>query len=105
VRHLLQLPALSALDLSVQGGPSTLSPSSGSGTHGASWRMVVELGPEVRAMAIYPGGQSGDPVSPQYKDRLPRWVAGALDSLFVPRTAAELDGTRRAATLTLVPAR
>jgi penicillin amidase len=69
VNHLLRLPALSALDIPVQGGPGTLSPSAGSGTHGASWRMVVELGPELRAWATYPGGQSGNPVSPRYRDR------------------------------------
>lgn len=103
--HLLRLPALSALDLPVSGGPSTLAPSSGSGTHGPSWRMVVEMGPEVRAMAIYPGGQSGDPIDPRYKDHLGRWIAGELDTLIVPHAAAELSGARRASTLTLTPER
>jgi penicillin amidase len=105
VRHLLQIPALGALDLPVQGGPSTLAPSPGNGSHGPSWRMVVELGPEVHAMSIYPGGQSGNPLSPRYKDRIPRWVAGQLDTLFVPHAASELTGARAAGTLTLVPAR
>jgi penicillin amidase len=105
IRHLLQLPALSALDLPVQGGPSTLSPSSGTGTHGASWRMVVELGPELRAMAIYPGGQSGAPSSPRYKDHLAQWLAGRLDTLVVPRAASELDAAHRSSVLTLSPNR
>jgi penicillin amidase len=103
IHHVLRLPQFSALELPVQGGPSTLSPSSGSGTHGASWRMVVELGPEVRAWGTYPGGQSGDPLSPRYKDRLPLWLEGRLDSLRVPRTPEELAGG--AATLTLTPGR
>ncbi|MBV9878933.1 MAG: penicillin acylase family protein [Gemmatirosa sp.] len=103
VKHLLQIPALGALDLSVPSGPSTLAPSSGSGTHGPSWRMVVELGPEVHAMAIYPGGQSGNPMSPHYKDRLPRWLAGQLDTLYVPRTAGDVDAAHTAGVLTLVP--
>jgi penicillin amidase len=105
VNHLLRLPALSALDIPVQGGPGTLSPSAGSGTHGASWRMVVELGPELRAWATYPGGQSGNPVSPRYRDRLPLWASGELEPVRIPASPAQLDPARRSATLTLRPAR
>ena len=101
IYHLLRLPSLSALDLPVQGGPSTLSPSSGSGVHGASWRMVVELGPELRAWGTYPGGQSGNPLSPAYKDRLPLWLEGRLDSLRVPRRPEEIRG---GTTVVLTPA-
>jgi len=89
VHHLLRIPALSALGLSVSGGPSTLSPTSGRGTFGASWRMVVELGAEVRAWGIYPGGQSGNPVSRHYRDQLPAWLTGQLDSLVVPASVDE----------------
>ena len=101
VFHLLRLPALSALELPVQGGPSTLSPSPGRGTHGASWRMVVELGPEVRAWGIYPGGQSGHPASPYYLDRLPGWLEGNLDSVLFPRTIEELPPSRVRSALSL----
>ncbi|HZJ01926.1 MAG TPA: penicillin acylase family protein, partial [Gemmatimonadaceae bacterium] len=54
IRHLLRIPALGALGIPLQGGPGTLNPSSGDGTQGASWRMVVEMGPEIRAWSIYP---------------------------------------------------
>jgi penicillin amidase len=103
VRHLLQIPALGALDLEVQGGPSTLSPLGGSGTHGASWRMVVELGPEVQAWGTYPGGQSGDPTAAGYRDRLPLWLAGELAPLARPRTAAEAQRLRGARTMDFAP--
>ena len=53
--------------------------------------MVVELGDEVQAWGIYPGGQSGNPISPRYTDLLGRWSAGALDSLRFPRTANDLQ--------------
>jgi penicillin amidase len=101
IYHLLRMPALSALGLSVQGGPSTLSPSPGQGTHGPSWRMVAELGPELKAWGIYPGGQSGNPASARYLDRLPRWLAGELDSVLFPRAAAELPAQRVRSTLLL----
>lgn len=104
IYHLLRMPSLSALGLPVQSGPSTLSPSSGRGTSGASWRMVVELGPEVRAWGTYPGGQSGNPASPWYLDRIPQWVGGELDSLLFPKSAADLPAARVRARLTLSPA-
>jgi len=103
INHLLRMPSLSRTGIPVQGGNGTLSPSTGAGTHGASWRMVVELGPNVEARAIYPGGQSGHPASVRYDDRLAAWSAGRLDALRVPRTANELPGNQRRAQLTLTP--
>ncbi|AGA80601.1 penicillin acylase family protein [Echinicola vietnamensis] len=44
--------------------------------HGASWRMVVELGPTVRAHGIYPGGQSGNPGSRFYDNFIEKWAEG-----------------------------
>jgi penicillin amidase len=103
IYHLARIPAFSELELPVQGGPSTLSPSGGNGTQGPSWRMVVELGPEVRAWATYPGGQSGNPVSPRYKDRLPLWLSGRLARVLFPRTPQDLDHRRVISTLLLEP--
>lgn len=103
IHHLTQIPALSALRVPVQGGPSTLSPSGGSGKEGASWRMVVELGPEVRAWTTYPGGQSGNPASPRYKDRLPMWQKGELAPVLFPKTRADIDPKRIVSILRLDP--
>jgi penicillin amidase len=101
IYHLLRLEALSRLDIPVHGGPSTLNPSSAEGRFGASWRMVVELGPEVRAWTIYPGGQSGNAASTRYADRLSRWSAGELDPAVLPRTEAEIPANRITARLAL----
>ncbi len=103
IRHLLRIPALGALGISLQGGPGTLNPSSGEGTQGASWRMVVELGPEVRAWSIYPGGQSGSPASPRYTDRLSRWALGELDEVLFPKTPSDLKRSRIISTLVVRP--
>lgn len=104
VSHLLRIPALSARRIPVQGGPSTLNPSTNS-SYGASWRMVVELGAETRGWGTYPGGQSGNPLSRRYEDRLASWAAGTLDTLRFPRRAQELPGTHVTASLTVVPPR
>ena len=103
INHMLRLKALSALELPVQGGPSTLSPSYGNGTESASWRMVVDLGPEIQAWTTYPGGQSGNPMSARYKDRIPLWLNGQLEAVRIPRDANALTGAQRAAELTLRP--
>ena len=43
-------------------------------TAGPSWRMVVDLGDLSASRAIYPGGQSENPVSPDYASFLPYWL-------------------------------
>jgi penicillin amidase len=105
VRHLAGIPGFAAPPVAVQGGPSTLNPVSGSGTFGASWRMVVELGDEVRAWGTYPGGQSGNPLSNGYDDRIATWAAGRLDVLEFPRNAEAMSSSKVRGTLTLVPGR
>ncbi len=105
IPHLLRIPALSALDMPVEGGPGTLSPIAIGGSNGPSWRMVVELGPTVHAWTTYPGGQSGNPASPRYKDRIREWLAGNLEAVHLPVRATELPTSQRSGTLTLRPRR
>lgn len=104
VHHLLRLPGFGRTALAVSSGPGTLSPSESNGTHGASWRFVVELGPEVKGWGTYPGGQSGNPVSSRYADRLELWRRGQLAALRFPRTADELPAGHTMSTLTIRPA-
>ncbi len=101
IYHLMRLPALSSLKLPIQGGPGALNPSVGTGTHGSSWRMVVDLGPEIRAWGTYPGGQSGRPLSKRYRDHLQHWLEGDLDQLRFPKEASDLPATERSAVVTL----
>lgn len=101
IRHLLGLPAFSRLDIPVTGGSATLWPSTGNGRHGPSWRMVVEMSQPRRAWAIYPGGQSGDPISPRYDDRLTKWKRGELDTLRLPTSEREMTPQMRRAELLL----
>jgi penicillin amidase len=104
IRHLLGLPAFSRREIPVQGGSATLWPSTGNGRHGPSWRMVVELSSPRRAWAIYPGGQSGNPLSSRYDDRLEKWRRGELDTLRLPGSIEELPAALHRAELQLTPA-
>ena len=101
IRHLLELPGFGRESIPMQSGPGTLSPNDGRGVHGASWRFVVELGDSLRAWGTYPGGQSGNPFSSRYADRLADWQRGALAPLQTPRTPEALGAAR--STLTLRP--
>jgi len=48
-----------------------------SSRNGPSWRMIVSLEPSgIKAWAVYPGGQSGNPGSPYYDDLIPYWEQG-----------------------------
>jgi penicillin amidase len=54
--------------------------------------MVVELGPEIKAYGIYPGGQSGNPGSPYYEDMIDDWNSGELYPLwFMKEQKAEFE--------------
>jgi len=105
VHHLLNLPGFNRDHLAVTSGYGTIAPASGAnGSHGASWRMIVELTPQRRtAWSIYPGGQSGNPASPRYDDRLEKWRTGQLDSLLVPESAGAFPKARLLSTLRLLP--
>lgn len=103
INHLLGLPAFSRHNISVPGGSATLWPSTGDGGHGPSWRMVVEMSSPRRAWATYPGGQSGNPTSVRYDDRLPAWREGRLDTLRLPTAPEQLPAHQRRSILTLSP--
>jgi penicillin amidase len=63
--------------------------------------MVAEMGAQPRIRAVYPGGQSGNPGSPRYLDRLALWGDGQLDSVRTPRTPQQLAASDVRAVLTL----
>ncbi len=77
--HLARIPGFGRMDLDVGGDAGIVNATST--IWGPSWRMVVALGPEVKAWGIYPGGQSGNPGSPHYDDFVDEWVQGELAEL------------------------
>jgi penicillin amidase len=102
IRNMLGIPGWSRQGITSQGGTGTINPVDGS-SFGPSWRMVVELGPKVRAWGVYPGGQSGDPASPRYDDRIPEWSAGQLDTLRFPAAPDSFEQSLVRSRLTLTP--
>ncbi len=75
IEHLAKIPAFSANNIPIGGNKGILNATSK--YHGASWRMIVELGPNgPNAHAIYPGGQSGNPGSQFYDNFIGEWADG-----------------------------
>ncbi len=90
IQHLVpQFKSFSVENVYTGGGAGILNATSA--RHGASWRMVVELGSEINAFGIYPGGQSGNPGSKYYSNFIEKWANGEyLD--FNLRTPGQEEG-------------
>jgi len=58
---------------------------------GASVRFVLDVGAWDNSMVINTPGQSGDPMSPHYRDLFPLWAAGAYVPMRFTRAAVESD--------------
>lgn len=74
ILHLLRLPAFSVEDLPAGGSPDAINAINL--TYGPSWRMIVSLENKIKAYAVYPGGQSGNPSSQYYKNMIEPWLKG-----------------------------
>jgi penicillin amidase len=98
ILHMLQLPGFGHLDLDCGGGAGIVNATTE--RTGPSWRMVVALGPQVRAYGVFPGGQSGNPGSAAYDNMLETWRVGQLNELIFLRSATE-NNPRLRATWTL----
>ena len=59
--------------------------------HGPSWRMVVDWGAGT-FQAIYPGGQSENPASAWYDDRVDTWFKGKYAAMLTADQAATAPG-------------
>ena len=98
INHVAQIPGLGRTDIFTDGAGESINAVRGS--HGPSWRMVVQLGPEIKAWGVYPGGQSGNPGSPFYDNMIDDWNNGELYPLwFMKEQPAESDSVAYSVTL------
>lgn len=79
VNHLGAIPGFGTELIRADG--SRNSPRALSAGHGASWRMVVELGERPRAWGTLPGGASGSPASFSYDNSIDDWANGRYHEL------------------------
>ncbi len=74
IPHLARFPLFGADSLHTSGGRHIVNAMHK--THGPSWRMIVEMSSPPKAWVNYPGGQSGNPASPHYRDMLDQFFEG-----------------------------
>ncbi|TWR25845.1 penicillin acylase family protein [Mucilaginibacter pallidiroseus] len=98
VKHLGNVPGWGSGNFESDGTGSTVNALTDG--HGPSWRMVVQLGPNVKGYGIIPGGQSGNPGSFYYDNMLKTWQAGKLNELLFMQSATQ-KSSRIKTTLTL----
>jgi penicillin amidase len=97
--HLGRIPGLGDQGFPAPGMEHTIF--ANNGNHGPAWKMVVALGPKPRAWGVYPGGQSGDPASPNYDQFLQSWRTGQMHEInYLMKTADPNPRLQREWTLT-----
>lgn len=101
IRHLAQIDAFSRADVVVGGHRNA--PNAISKNHGPSWRMIVELSDPVRALGVYPGGQSGNPGSYFYDNMVDIWAAGQYNELLLLSGPEAMPANRSLAQQTFSP--
>lgn len=79
IDHLANIPGMGKQNVYSSGSSDAINATRGG--NGPSWRMVVELGPEVKGWGVYPGGASGNPGSPNYDSMIETWRTGGLFEL------------------------
>lgn len=79
VQHLARINSFGVFNIPIGGNRGIVNACSD--RWGPSWRMIVSLEKEIKAMGVYPGGQSGNPASKFYKNGIDKWSNGEYYSL------------------------
>lgn len=78
LQHISRIPGLGAT-IPAAGVENSIF--ANTGNHGPVWKVVVAVGTKPNAYGVYPGGQSGDPMSPHFQDFLGPWQKGEMKKL------------------------
>ncbi|MCB0356073.1 MAG: penicillin acylase family protein [Bdellovibrionales bacterium] len=76
IKHVARIPGFGGYSFKIDGSIKTVAANNKS--HGASWKMIVELGPEFTTWTNIPGGVSGNPFSATYQHWLKDWSLGKM---------------------------
>ena len=93
IPHLARFPHFGADFISTSGGRHIINAMSK--THGPSWRMIVELSSPPKAWVNYPGGQSGNPANPHYRDMLEHYFEGKYYEVAIQKDPAAWKPVRQ----------
>lgn len=74
--HVAKIPGLGSEVLNFSGAAESVR--GNNGWHGAVYKFVIELGPDLKAWMQVPGGASGDPFSPKFERDVESWSRGEM---------------------------
>jgi penicillin amidase len=97
IEHLAKIPAFTIDYVACGGNKSIVNATSK--YHGPSWRMIVEMTDDINAVAIYPGGQSGNPGSKYYDNFVQDWSEGKYYQVY---HSSSIEEMKKHASITLV---
>lgn len=103
IRHPSQLKGLGYPPFPGNGNRYTVAQKKGNVA--PNWRMVIEMAENGRRVGIYPGGQSGNPVSKNYDNGIQRWADHHYYQLSTPKTPEEIPEDQIGSVLILKPGR
>ncbi len=98
IGHLADLGPFSRNNIYTDGYFRTVNATNGS--HGPSWRMIVEMGPEVKGYGVYPGGQTGNPAAEGYDAFIDDWNSGYYYELVFMKDENDTGSIKRKITFT-----
>lgn len=98
ISHLANIPGMGLGKFKAGGTGSTVNALIDG--HGPSWRMVVQMGPQVKGYGVFPGGESGNPGSFYYSNMFDTWNNGKLNELLFMQSAND-QANKIKSTLTL----
>ncbi len=75
LNHVAKFPGFST-EVVMDGGRYSVM--ANSGNHGPAWKLVVEMGPTPRAWSQFPGGETGNPLDPEYDKFVHAWSRGEM---------------------------
>jgi penicillin G amidase len=93
INHYTRIPAFSSTNLAVNGTPDAVN--AVNSNFGPSWRMIVSLDKETEAYGIFPGGQSGNPLSKFYKNMIPDWIDNKYYKLNATKDRSTLKSIKK----------
>jgi len=76
IPHVARLAGFGSSPLRMNGAGESVR--SNRGKHGPVYKFVIELGPNRRAWMQVPGGESGDPLSPEFERNVKDWSQGVM---------------------------
>ena len=87
------------------GFAQTLSPAANrETTHSASWRMVVDFSTQPPVgYGVYPGGQSGNPFSPNYDRHIEKYLSFDYFPLLKPSSVSDFNQEDKGAVIKFIP--